>query len=329
MLVDRVEAGMAAPVHEHGVVVGGLIVASYRKGRTYSATEQELLLAFAEHVSLALASAKTLDAMTHQALHDSLTGLPNRTLFLDRLEHSLARAARDPEREAAVLFLDLDRFKDVNDRLGHAAGDELLVRVGERLRAALRTEDTAARMSGDEFAVLIEDAVDESHLARLAERLLEALEAPLAVHGREIGLSASIGIARGHANGDSLLRDADVAMYRAKRAGAGTYEFIEPGMRAACSSASSSRRISPAPSRTGSSCCTSSRSSTSRSGRLWPWRRCFAGSTRSAASSSRSSSSRSPRRAGPSSASAAGCSRRRAGRPHAGWRIRRAAGRSP
>ena len=232
MMADRVEAGMVAPVHENGVVVGGLVVASYRKGRTYSPIEQEMLLAFAEHVSLALASAKTLDAVTYQALHDSLTGLPNRALFLDRLEHSLARAARDPEREVAVLFLDLDRFKDVNDRLGHAAGDELLVAVGGRLRAALRTEDTAARMSGDEFAVLIEDAVSESSLARLAERLLESLRTPVALHGRDVALSASIGIAHGSTTGDGLLRDADVAMYRAKRAGPGTYEFFEPGMRA-------------------------------------------------------------------------------------------------
>src|SRR3712207_3760062 len=139
---------MAAPVHEQGVVVGALVVASSEPGRTYTRSEQDVLHTLAEHASLALTDAKTVGTMLHQALHDSLTGLPNRALFLDRLGHALQRgggAAR-----VGVLFCDLDRFKTVNDSLGHAAGDELLVAVAARLGGCLRTGDTAARLGRSE-----------------------------------------------------------------------------------------------------------------------------------------------------------------------------------
>src|SRR5207248_3343115 len=139
---------MAAPVHENETVVGGLIVASRSPDRAYSKADQETLQAFAEQVSLAVTDAKTLEAM-YQAFHDSLTGLASRALFLDRLEHGLAVAARE-QAPVAVLFVDLDRFKFVNDSLGHAAGDTLLVGVAERLRASIRGSDTAARFGGDE-----------------------------------------------------------------------------------------------------------------------------------------------------------------------------------
>ncbi|HEY8581994.1 MAG TPA: sensor domain-containing diguanylate cyclase, partial [Capillimicrobium sp.] len=164
-----VQATMAAPVHEQGEVVGALIVSSREPGRTYTRAEQEILLTLAEHASLALTDAKTVGAMVHQALHDALTGLPNRALFLDRLGHALAR--RGGTGEVAVLFCDLDRFKAVNDSLGHQAGDRLLTTVAERVAGCLRVGDTAARLGGDEFAILLEDVADVSEAVAVAERV--------------------------------------------------------------------------------------------------------------------------------------------------------------
>jgi diguanylate cyclase (GGDEF)-like protein len=227
----RLQVAIAAPVREGGRVVGSLTVASERPGRVYDDADKQLLLAFAEQVSLALLDAKQVEEMAHQALHDALTGLPNRLLFLDRLQHALERAARKREL-AAVLFVDLDRFKGVNDSLGHAAGDELLVAVAQRLRECARAEDTAARLGGDEFAVLAETLDDRSDAARLAERILDGLRAPFAVQGREVFVTASIGIALGDSPDEELLSNADVAMYRAKASGS-SYEFFEAGMREA------------------------------------------------------------------------------------------------
>jgi diguanylate cyclase (GGDEF)-like protein len=228
---SRLETAIAAPVHERDRVVGSLTVASYVPDRTFDDADKEMLRAFAEHVSLALLDAKTVELMSHQALHDSLTGLPNRVLFLDRLHHSLERAARRGG-SSAVLFIDLDRFKTVNDSLGHALGDEVLRTVAERLGACVRAEDTAARLGGDEFAVLADGLSESRHAAVLAERIIAALEVPLVVDGSEVMLTASIGIALGSRPDDDLLRNADVAMYRAKATG-GSFEFFEAGMRAA------------------------------------------------------------------------------------------------
>ena len=227
---DGLQAAMAAPVHEGGIPVGTLVVASYEPGRRYSELEQETLLAFAEHASIALMDAKLVEAIRHQALHDALTGLPNRTLFLDRLRHSFERSERTGSC-VAVLFVDIDRFKDVNDTLGHDAGDRLLVAFADRLRDSLRAADTAARLGGDEFAILIEDLDDELDAVRLAQRITEALDEPFSLDGRDLRVRASISIAGTRTGGD-LLRDADLAMYRAKAAGGG-FESFEPGMRTA------------------------------------------------------------------------------------------------
>jgi diguanylate cyclase len=167
-----------------------------------------------------------------QALKDSLTGLPNRRLFCDRVEHSLAREARRTG-TIGVLFIDLDRFKDVNDTLGHPAGDQLLVSVAERLRVVLRPDDTAARFGGDEFALLVEDiGVDD--LTEVAERVLGALSAPFVVKAKEVAVGASVGVALSTPGDtvDDLLRNADVAMYTAKRAGRGRHAFFQPDMQA-------------------------------------------------------------------------------------------------
>jgi diguanylate cyclase (GGDEF)-like protein len=231
---EHLAVAMAAPVREDGRVIGSLAVGSYHRGRTYSHAEQAALLNFADHVSLALTDAKTLDAV-RQAFHDALTGLPNRALFLDRLEHALARARRG-QAALAVLFVDLDRFKLINDTLGHAAGDELLVQAGQRLRAAVREADTPARFGGDEFAIMLEDNEGSPDATLVAQRVIDTLQAPFDVGGREVFVSASVGIATSQAGQEDaaeLLRNADVAMYRAKRQGSGGYHVFEPGMQVA------------------------------------------------------------------------------------------------
>ncbi len=230
VFVDRkLQAAMAAPVHENGEPVGVVLVASWREGRRFSIAERSMLEALARHASMALTDAKTVNAMVHQALHDALTALPNRALFLDRLEHALARAIRAGG-EVAVLFLDLDRFKTVNDSLGHVAGDELLCAVAERISDCMRAADTAARLGGDEFAVLLEDLTSTREAVRVAERIIGALAAPVMVGGREVCVGASIGIATGTHGAQDLLRHADVAMYRAKAEGRGRYALFETGM---------------------------------------------------------------------------------------------------
>jgi len=228
---DGVRAAMAAPVREDGQVVGALTVSTRREGRRYSKAEREMLLMFAEHASLALNDAKAVRDAIHQALHDPLTGLPNRTLLRDRLEHTLARAQRTHS-QVAVVFLDLDDFNTINDSLGHPAGDELLAAFARRLAASVRIGDTAARYGGDEFAVLVEDIGGED-VADAAHRILEALEEPFVVGSREVFISACIGIAVGHEAADELLRNADLALYRAKSKGQGRYEVFEPDMHAA------------------------------------------------------------------------------------------------
>ena len=172
------------------------------------------------------------DQLSHQAFHDNLTALANRALFKDRVEHALARTKRQTP-SVAVLFLDLDGFKEVNDSLGHAAGDRLLIQVGQRLAASVRPSDTVARFGGDEFAVLVEDASDDPELATLAERILEELRQPFFLNDRELHVSGSMGIARMDndvESVDQLLRNADLAMYRAKAAGPGRFERYNPGM---------------------------------------------------------------------------------------------------
>jgi diguanylate cyclase (GGDEF)-like protein len=226
-----VKAAMAAPVHEDGRVIGSLILSSFRDGRVFSRAEQDMLLSFAEHASLALTDARRVDAMLHQALHDALTGLPNRALFTDRLQHALTQGRRRGT-ACGVLFLDLDRFKTVNDSLGHAAGDELLVAVARRIDDSLRSADTAARLGGDEFAVLLEDLAGADEAVIVAQRVGEAFRAPVTVQGREVFVSASMGIACGRHGASELLRQADVAMYRAKAQGKGRHAVYEESMQA-------------------------------------------------------------------------------------------------
>ena len=168
--------------------------------------------------------------LRHHAYHDPLTGLPNRTLFGELVQRELGRMTRHTEHRFAVLFLDLDGFKDINDSLGHKAGDELLIVIASRLRAALRATDVAARLGGDEFTVLMIDGSDEVQAAALAERILEAIRQAISLRGRNIVISASVGIAlarAAHESPDELLRDADSAMYGAKESGKNRVEMFD------------------------------------------------------------------------------------------------------
>lgn len=172
------------------------------------------------------------EQLRHQALHDSLTGLANRVLFSDRVQHALDRSTATPDASLAVLFLDLDDFKTINDSLGHGAGDELLIAVGRRLEATLRPGDTAARLGGDEFAVLLEDAAVDTPQA-VAAQLLEAFASPFVVQGKQVQVHATIGIAVDTGAGTTpaeLLRNADLAMYVAKQRGKSRYETYRQRM---------------------------------------------------------------------------------------------------
>jgi diguanylate cyclase (GGDEF)-like protein len=193
----------------------------------------ELLVTEIELTSDLFVMRATQEHLLYSSLHDSLTGLPNRSMFTERLRHSMRRTARHPDDMFAVLFLDLDRFKEVNDNLGHFAGDELLRAVARRLEACLRPEDTVARLSGDEFAILLESISETSDAGRVAERIEEALSFPINLGGAEITTSASMGIvtsSMSQEQPEQLLRSADMAMYRAKAAGRARYEMFDRAM---------------------------------------------------------------------------------------------------
>jgi len=177
---------------------------------------------------------KQLEQLTRQAFRDALTGLPNRALFMDRLSHGLTRARRRHE-HVAVLFLDLDRFKVINDTLGHTVGDQLLVEVSNRLASSLRPGDTVARLGGDEFGLLLEDVAEAETAETVALRIESELAKPLSFEGREVFVTASIGIALSSerlGTPEEVLRDADLAMYHAKAKGKARHEFFDGTMSA-------------------------------------------------------------------------------------------------
>ncbi len=173
--------------------------------------------------------------LVHDAFHDALTNLPNRSLFTDLLARSIGRAKRRDDYAFALLFLDIDRFKVVNDSLGHLIGDQLLIAIARRLERCLRPGDTVARLGGDEFTVLLDDIVDVSDATRIADRIQRELNLPFNLSGQEVFTSTSIGIAlssSGYDRPDDLLRDADIAMYRAKALGKARYEVFDSEMHA-------------------------------------------------------------------------------------------------
>ena len=243
----RTDEMLAVPVcSRHGVVLGALLCGGPEQG-AFSEQGERMLLGIAAHAAVALDNARLYHAaqteirarklaeaeLAHAATHDPLTGLPNRSLFLDRLAMAVARAERQPG-AACVLLFDLDRFKVVNDSLGHAAGDQLLVQVAGRLGQIVRPGDTVARLGGDEFIMVCEDLNGEIDAIGIADRAAEALQAPFSLDDAEVTIAASVGIAVAAGSGRdpaSLVRDADAAMYRAKERGRNRWELFDEGLR--------------------------------------------------------------------------------------------------
>jgi diguanylate cyclase (GGDEF)-like protein len=243
-------------------VIGLVTVQSYTEENAYGAADEELLTFVATQIANSLTrrrAAESLrrayeqlehrveertqalrkeiiereriqDQLKHQVMHDSLTGLPNRSHLRDRIERVLGIIRHDPTRRCALLYLDVDRFKIINDSLGHLAGDQVLKEVSARLATCVRHPDLVARLAGDEFAILLDDIADASVATGVAQRVLDALNAPMPIAGKELQPTASVGIAiaDGHYHdADEVLRDADIALYRAKEQGRKRYELFD------------------------------------------------------------------------------------------------------
>ncbi len=226
-----VQSGASVTIDGPAGPLGVLGVQSTRP-RSYTTGDVDFLQALANVLADALERQAIEDRIRHRALHDPLTGLPNRVLFLDRLEHALSRLERRGGL-AAILFLDLDRFKLINDSLGHQIGDELLAAAAPRLKRAVRASDTVARFGGDEFGILLEDVGNERDAIEMAERIASVFTRPFVLAGSEHFITTSIGIAiaRGGELPAELIRDADAAMYRAKERGSARYELFDEAMR--------------------------------------------------------------------------------------------------
>ena len=220
----------------HGYKVRGVVFHEWKgEARHWTAEELNYAGALADFMALALSAADRKQAeeeMRRLANYDHLTGLPNRTLFMDRMEQALARARRS-RHPLALLFIDVDRFKSVNDSLGHDVGDQLLHQVGQRLMECVRTSDTVARLGGDEFTVIIEDFSDPQAVTQTCERILTSLLDPMLLGGTEVHLGCSIGVSMYPNDGttvNALLQNADSAMYKAKERGRNNYQFFTPDM---------------------------------------------------------------------------------------------------
>lgn len=256
---------LGVPLMYSGRLLGVMVIQSYSAYVTYTQQDAELLNFVSRHVSVAIMRREALDIerqnhdfleeqvklrtlaleeeivhrkqiekrLKHTATHDSLTGLPNRTIFIDRLNHAIACYKRKPELTFAILFLDLDRFKVVNDSLGHHAGDVLLKLIARELTALVRGKDTVARLGGDEFVILIEDLDSNNEAFEVANRITTFLEQPFTIENQLVFIGTSIGVLfsnKRYDNADIMLRDADTAMYHAKDNGKGHYEVFDASM---------------------------------------------------------------------------------------------------
>jgi diguanylate cyclase (GGDEF)-like protein len=242
--VARLTGGLIEGVHRNGLAVAlrvetrflGLVLLLDRPVEVgnFNSEHLKLLETVAGHAAVAFAKGRLEEQLRYRAFHDPLTHLANRALFADRLEHALSRRRRS-KRKLAVLFVDIDDFKVVNDIRGHAVGDQLLASFAERLRACLRPDDTAARFGGDEFVILLEDVSATNQAVQIAERIATAVQVPFVFAGFELRLGVSVGIApggTGHAAED-LIASADAAMYAAKKLGKGRHIIFEDSMREA------------------------------------------------------------------------------------------------
>jgi diguanylate cyclase (GGDEF)-like protein len=228
-------AAAAAPMIANGELIGALLVLVTSRPERLRGNPDlaESLRGLSGQAAVAIRNARLVDQVRHQALHDGLTGLPNRSLVLDRLEQALARASREGS-SVTAMFLDLDGFKEINDTLGHAAGDQLLVALTDRLKGALRDSDTIGRLGGDEFVVVTADDSLTTGAQVVAERILDVLRVPFQLEGFDdlvLAVTTSIGIAIGHSeSAGELLRNADIALYRAKEQGKNCFVLYEPDM---------------------------------------------------------------------------------------------------
>jgi diguanylate cyclase (GGDEF)-like protein len=234
----RVDSGMSIPLINRDEVLG-VINLNAAPERRFTEYDLRAVSLFAEQAAAAITNARLFEMeraqsaeLSYRAFHDPLTRLANRALFVERVQDALAEDAGTPRR-LAVLFLDLDNFKTVNDSLGHASGDRLLVAVAGRIEGSVGAADTAARFGGDEFAVLLRDATDDFAITAAAGRILDALRNPFSIAGHEVFIGASIGVAVPQAEDEGveeLLRNADVAMYEAKDSGKGRFVAFAPEM---------------------------------------------------------------------------------------------------
>ena len=222
------------PMVVNGRTIGTVELLSLSNRRLLE-RQVELAQTMANEAAVMLENARLYAQVRHQAFHDDLTGLPNRALLSDRIEHALARGRRSPARLVALLFVDVDDFKVINDSFGHGVGDQVLVAVAGRLERLVRPGDTVARLSGDEFGVLLEDIVRPEDAETTAERILDAFHRPIDGTGRPIAVSVSIGVDIGSTatSADDLVRNADFAMYRAKALGKGRQRVYDPADREA------------------------------------------------------------------------------------------------
>ncbi|MEW6993551.1 EAL domain-containing protein [Colwelliaceae bacterium MEBiC 14330] len=262
---DDIHSWLGVPLIYSGKLLGVMVLQSYHYKTNYNQQDAELLNFVSNHVSAAIKRRELADferrshelleqqvklrtlaledeitqrkqaekLLKHTAAHDSLTGLPNRTVFIDLLNHAIACAKRKQEFNFAVLFLDLDRFKVVNDSLGHHAGDVLLKIIARELLAIVRAKDTVARLGGDEFVILIEDLTSKTEAFEVAQRITEFLQQPFTIDNQLIYTGTSIGLSFSHQRYDdanTMLRDADTAMYHAKDSGRGRYEEFDASM---------------------------------------------------------------------------------------------------
>ncbi|MBC3832613.1 EAL domain-containing protein [Undibacterium amnicola] len=225
------ESWLGVPIHAGDDLKGALVVQTYSPLVQYLEKDRELLSFVSRHVSNLLKRKVTEKKLQHLALHDALTGLANRTLFLDRVSHALKKQDRQGQRLCAVLYMDVDLFKTINDRYGHAVGDALLTKFAHLLTQQTRQLDTVARLGGDEFALFLEDIDTQETAVQLAERIIQALQQPIAANEALIICSTSIGIAFAHdtsLSASEIIRRADAAMYQAKAAGRGHFQLYDP-----------------------------------------------------------------------------------------------------